>query len=87
MRNVHRFMKLFHERIPPIPPTRHAVGLSDDDGRLAVSLSAFYTFFLDEEDMDKSPEQLVEEFVKLWNRMPQSKLKSFPDPPPPPSAS
>jgi len=80
MRTTLRFMKLLNERIPPIAPTRHGITL-DADGRLIISLSAFFTFYVDEEDMDKSPEQLVEEFVKIWNKMPASKLTSFPDPP------
>jgi len=88
MRDVLRFLELLNERIPPIAPTRHGLGLNREDGRLTVSLSAFFPFFIDEEDLDKSPKQLVDDLAKIWNRMPQSKWTSFPDrPTPPPSPS
>lgn len=62
MRGARDVLTVLNRRLPPEEPTNHALHMKDGRFTLAISFQgAWFAVFIDDEDLDKAPETIVEE--------------------------
>lgn len=65
-------LRFLNARITPSPKQRHSITLRDDAVGLSICICSngrFYEFYLDMDDLEKKPEDVVDEIVVMFEKI------------------